>query len=104
MENQNISLKYGILQSDPIEDSTPYWSLMVNGMYTRCPFAQPLPMPMVGTGKAGLYRYPCSTACPLAEINQESEKIQYKTACNGTVKIFDVEILKLAPKNSIQKR
>lgn len=80
--------------------------LFKDGRETFCPFQQPVPTQ--GMGGMGLMRLPCSTNCPLANLENEKqeiydvsngtssvsdnvlEKVFYTTNCGGTQKKYEL--------------
>ena len=70
--------------------------LFKNGEQTFCPFQQPIPTQ--GIGGVSLMRMPCSTNCPLAEINQsKSGVIEYWVGCGSEDKVYELHNKVLVP-------
>lgn len=79
-------MKYSVLQGQQKEKI-----LQVDGIQSICPYTAPIPL-QGNMGQIQIMRMPCSSQCPLAELNEA--ETEYTISCGSEIKKLALE-----PKN-----
>jgi hypothetical protein len=79
------------------------YTLYKDGQQAFCPKIQPMAMES-NMGAIQWMRFPCSTQCPFATVEEFDDKNVYNVSCEGSEGIsFDVEIVDKEKKSGIIK-